>query len=100
VLTVWLATFRRDARSTPCRVILFAGGAPREVARRLGKGVEVLWIPQPPTEGCFRASDCIQAKPWRPVFHTGQPGFSMITWVPPAGFEPAAHGLGNRCSIP
>ena len=21
-------------------------------------------------------------------------------WVPPAGFEPAAHGLGNRCSIP
>jgi hypothetical protein len=20
--------------------------------------------------------------------------------VPPAGFEPAAHGLGNRCSIP
>ena len=21
-------------------------------------------------------------------------------WVPPAGFEPATHGLGNRCSIP
>ena len=23
-----------------------------------------------------------------------------ITLVPPAGFEPATHGLGNRCSIP
>ena len=35
--------------------------------------------------------------------------FPLDTWpryrprlrmVPPAGFEPAAHGLGNRCSIP
>lgn len=23
-----------------------------------------------------------------------------LDWVPSAGFEPAAHGLGNRCSIP
>src|SRR5664280_2882989 len=27
-------------------------------------------------------------------------GSDMMTLVPPAGFEPAAHGLGNRCSIP
>ena len=26
--------------------------------------------------------------------------FSLIFRVPPAGFEPATHGLGNRCSIP
>ena len=25
---------------------------------------------------------------------------SLIKVVPPAGFEPATHGLGNRCSIP
>jgi hypothetical protein len=24
----------------------------------------------------------------------------LIWWAAPAGFEPAAHGLGNRCSIP
>jgi len=23
-----------------------------------------------------------------------------VQLVPPAGFEPATHGLGNRCSIP
>ena len=27
-------------------------------------------------------------------------GWKRITLVPTAGFEPAAHGLGNRCSIP
>ena len=36
-----------------------------------------------------------------------QPAFALVVaalgWsvlVPPAGFEPATHGLGNRCSIP
>jgi len=24
----------------------------------------------------------------------------MTTLVPPRGFEPPTHGLGNRCSIP
>jgi DNA invertase Pin-like site-specific DNA recombinase len=28
------------------------------------------------------------------------PSSVPICVVPPAGFEPAAHGLGNRCSIP
>ncbi len=27
-------------------------------------------------------------------------GLTMRSLVPPAGFEPATHGLGNRCSIP
>ena len=26
--------------------------------------------------------------------------FFLVNAVPPAGFEPATHGLGNRCSIP
>jgi hypothetical protein len=29
-----------------------------------------------------------------------QVAFPLIFEVPPAGFEPATHGLGNRCSIP
>ena len=32
---------------------------------------------------------------WRRLVVTRQVG-----GVPPAGFEPATHGLGNRCSIP
>jgi hypothetical protein len=28
--------------------------------------------------------------------HAGQPGFQVVVRVPPAGFEPAAHGLGNH----
>jgi hypothetical protein len=30
----------------------------------------------------------------------GQMPFLLIFEVPPAGIEPATHGLGNRCSIP
>jgi site-specific DNA recombinase len=36
--------------------------------------------------------------PSAPV-HSGE-GSNTSTLVPPAGFEPATHGLGNRCSIP
>jgi len=30
----------------------------------------------------------------------GSPGMAGLRVVPLAGFEPATHGLGNRCSIP
>jgi hypothetical protein len=35
-----------------------------------------------------------------PAFVLVKAGFSWSMVVPPAGFEPATHGLGNRCSIP
>ena len=35
-----------------------------------------------------------------PPGSTGSPADGVHARVAPAGFEPAAHGLGNRCSIP
>jgi hypothetical protein len=35
-----------------------------------------------------------------PAFMLVKTDFSWSMMVPPAGFEPATHGLGNRCSIP
>lgn len=35
-----------------------------------------------------------------PPEHSDNAGSGPILVVPPAGFEPATHGLGNRCSIP
>ncbi len=44
------------------------------------------------------AADADKAR--APALDSSGHGSSLARWVPPAGFEPATHGLGNRCSIP
>lgn len=59
---------------------------------------EMLLDPEVNADALTWAADADKART-STLVPTGQ-NSSLVRWVPPAGFEPATHGLGNRCSIP